>query len=112
MFQVSIRNSRTNETKFYYGIEVEVRPASWGDETEVWIKPEPKDRFFPHRNDEYHAYRTNDLVFIRTGRIYHGIFYEMDNLPEQYRNELIAEAMLKMFNQQEEKNENIPLVEY
>jgi hypothetical protein len=109
MFQVSIRNPRTNETKFYYGIEVEVRPGSWGAKTEVWIKPEPKNKFFPHRNDEFHSYETNDPVYIKTGRIYNGTFFEMDDLPDEYRDELIAEAM---FSQLEEKNENIPMVEY
>lgn len=80
MFQVAVRNNRTNETKFYYGIAVEVRPASLGDEFEVWVKPEPENRFFPHRDDEYHSYRTIDPVHIKTGRIVKGTWKALEDL--------------------------------
>lgn len=109
MFQVAVKHRVTKEIKFHYGTEIEVRPATWGDNCfDVHVKPAVKDRFFPHRNDEWHLYRTDDPVYIRTGRIYNGTFYEMDNLPEEYRDELIAEAILS----REEKNENIPMMEF
>lgn len=97
MFQVAIRNPYTSETRIYYGTAVDIRPATWGNGMEVWITPEPKERVFPHRNDEAHVYRTLDPIYIETGDIWYGTWYNLTNLPDEYwHNKISLELITKL----------------